>query len=35
MEEVISLIQMIFDTILKYISLLFGTNENKDNAASK
>lgn len=28
MEEVISLIQMIFDTILKYFSLIFGSNEN-------
>ena len=28
MEEVISLIQMIFDTILKYFSLIFGSDEN-------
>ncbi len=30
MEEVLSLIQMIFDTILKYISLIFGKTDTKE-----
>jgi len=29
MEEVLSLIQMIFDTILKYFSLIFGGNKEE------
>lgn len=27
MEEVLSLIQMVFDTILKYLSLIFGKDK--------
>ncbi len=30
MEDVLSLIQMIFDTIVKYISLLFGKSETEE-----
>ena len=30
MEEVLSLIQMIFDTILKYFSLIFGKTDTKE-----
>lgn len=32
MEEVLSLIQMIFDTIAKYLSLIFGSNKEEDEA---
>lgn len=30
MEEVLSLIQMIFDTIAKYLSLIFGSKEEDE-----
>ncbi len=30
MEEVLSLIQMIFDTIVKYFSLIFGKGETEE-----
>lgn len=32
MDEVINLIQMIFDTIWKYLSLIFGLEDNEDSA---